>query len=204
MTTYATATTQAPQAGGPPTPPLNAGGPSIQQNPRPRRNGIIAAAAAFTVAAAAAVATGAALASPITPAQRTVNVVPPPPAEYTGAEVQAAQTKACAAWDSAARITARASKESAAALEADPNSLAPASAAALTMEKRTGMTAVMYLQSTIQPATPPSISEPMNQWIVAAVDQMHAINQRDWPAESSALKRGNDLVDVIAPACGLR
>ena len=40
--------------------------------------------------------------------------------------------------------------------------------------------------------------------IVAAVDQMHAINQRDWPAESSALKRGNDLVDVIAPACGLR
>ena len=108
------------------------------------------------------------------------------------------------AWDTAARSTARASRESAAVLAAEPNSQAPASAAALAMEKRTGMAAITHLRANVAPATPRAISDPIDQWIRASVDAMHAMNQRDWGEAERVQQRGNDLVDVIAPACGLR
>jgi hypothetical protein len=158
----------------------------------------------MVTAAVATAATAVALASPITPAQHTVNVVPPPPAKYSSAEIQAAKDKACSAWDTAARATARSSKVSATTLETSPNSQAPESADALAMEKRTGIAAVNFLRTNVSPATPLTISEPIGQWIAASIDEMHAMNQRDWAAERTALTRGNELVDVIAPACGLR
>lgn len=206
MTTYATsATHQHPQPGGPPAPPpQNAGGPPAQLTSRPRRAGIVAAAGAFVIAAAATVGTAVALGSPITPAQHTVSVVTPPPSEFNGSEIQLAKADTCAAWDTAARSTARASRESAAALGAEPDSQAPASAAALAMEKRTGMAAIAYLRANMAPATPQDISGPIDQWIRASVDEMHAMNQRDWDEAERVQQRGNDLADVIAPACGLR
>jgi hypothetical protein len=44
----------------------------------------------------------------------------------------------------------------------------------------------------------------MKQWIAASIDEMHAMNQRDWDGAERVQQRGNDLVELIAPACGLR
>ena len=193
-----------PSADSPPTPPhLDGGGEPVPRIRSHRRAGI-AAAAAFVIAAAAATTTAMALASPATPAQRTINIEPNPPATYSSAEIQAAKHTACMAWDSAARSTARVAKASTAALEVERDSQAPASAAALAAEKRTGIAATKYLRANIDPATPLAIAEPLERWMAAIVDDMHAMNQRDFDAANAATMRAIELVDVIAPACGLR
>lgn len=192
-----------PSADSPPTPPtFIRGGPPVPRIRSHRRTRI--AAAAFVVAAAAATTTAVALASPPTPARHTINIEPNPPATYTSAEIQAAKDTACMAWDSAARSTARAAKASTAALEVERNSQAPASAAALAAEKRTGIAATKYLRANIDPATPLAIAEPLDRWMAAIVDDMHAMNQRDFATANAATMRAIELVDVIAPACGLR
>lgn len=203
MTTYATSATQpAPPIGGPPATPPFAGGPPTQRTPRPRRAGILAATCALVTAAVATAATAAALASPITPARHTVSVVPPPPAEYSSAEIQAAKGSACGAWEQAALATAAASKERAAVAPA-PGSIDERFDARAT-EKRVSMAEISYLRTQIEPAAPEAVVAPINAWIASEIDRLHFVNMRDWPAASTALKRGNDLVDVIAPACGLR
>lgn len=204
MTTYATsAPHQYPQTGGPPAPPpQNAGGPPAQLTPSPRRAGIIAAASAFAIAAAATVATAAALASPITPAQHTVHVVPPPAAEYSSAEVLASKTTACEAWEQAALTTATAARARAAVAPGEGSMDARFGARA--NEKRVSMSQVSFLRTQIEPAAPEDVVAPIGAWIASEIDRLHFVNMRDWPAASAALERGNDLVDVIAPACGLR
>lgn len=202
MTTYATSTTQpSPPIGGPPATPPLAGGPPTQRTPRPRRAGIVLAACALVTAAVATAATAAALASPSTPAQHTVNVVPPPPAEYSNAEVRAAKSSACAAWEQAALATAAASKERAAVTA--PGSIDERFDARAT-EKRVSMAEISYLRTQIEPAAPETVVTPIEAWIASEIDRLHSVNMRDWPAASAALNRGNGLVDVIAPACGLR
>lgn len=205
MTTYATsATHQHPQPGGPPAPPpQNAGGPPAQLTPRPRRTGIVAAASAFVIAAAATVGTAVALGSPITPAQHTVNVSPPPsPADYSSAEVLASKTTACEAWEQAALTTAAAARARAAVAPGEGAMDARFDARA--NEKRVSMSQVSFLRTQIEPAAPEDIVAPISAWIASEIDRLHFVNMRDWPAASAALQRGNDLVDVIAPACGLR
>lgn len=205
MTTYATSTTQpAPPSGGPPAPPPHyAGGPPIQRTPRPRRAGIIPAAGALVIAAAATAATAVALASPLTPAQHTVNVVPPPPAEYSSAEVQAAKESACASWDQASRALALAGKTRAALADSTGGS-SPETRDARTNEKLVGTSQIAHLRSEISAATPPELRALIQDWTAAQIDSFHGANVRDWNASNSARDRGNDLVDVIAPACGLR
>jgi len=204
MTTYATsATQQAPPLGGPPAPaPRNAGGRLTRRTPRPRPAGIIAAATAFVVAAGATVATAVALASPIAPAQHTINVVAPPPASYSPSEAQTAKATACAAWEQSARSTASASKASAEALEQSWTS--PESVEALAREKRTGMAAVSYLRAEMSSATPVSTEKPLNEWIDARIDMLHALNMRNWDQADRDQQRGNDLIGVIRTECGLR
>lgn len=204
MTTYATTPSQqAPPLGGPPAPPpRNAGGSLTRRTPRPRPAGIIAAATALVVAAGATVATAAALTSPITPAQHTINVVPPPPAEYSTAQIQEAKVSACSAWEQAALTTAAASKERANA-PADPAAI-DARFDARGNEKRVSMSQIAYLRTQIEPAAPQSVGAPIRDWIASEIDRLHFVNMRDWAAASTALNRGNNLVDVIAPACGLR
>ncbi|BBZ31352.1 hypothetical protein MMAD_56470 (plasmid) [Mycolicibacterium madagascariense] len=205
MTTYATsALQQAPSTGGPPaTPPRNVGGPPTRQAPRPRHAGIIAAATAFVVAAGAAVATATALASPVTPAQHTVNVVPPPPARYGDMEIAAAKQSACSAWDRSSRTIASVGKDRAALGEntgGSSNDTEEARAA----EKRTVVSQIQFLRNEIAPATPPRIQSLIDDWIALQIDSMHSAVVRDWPASNAATDKGNDLVDVIVPACGLR
>ena len=109
MTTYTTPTTQpAPPYGGPPAvPPRHAGEPPVMPpRRRRRRTGIVAAAGALAIALAATAAAVIALTYPVTPAQHTVNVVPPPPVTYGSTEIQAAKDTACSTWDKAARATA--------------------------------------------------------------------------------------------------
>lgn len=203
MTTYATSPTQpSPPIGGPPATPPLVGGPPTRRTPRPRRAGIVAAAGALAIAVLATAATAAALANPIAPAQHTVNVVPSPPAEYSSSEVQAAKGLACAAWEQAARATATASKERAAVTPA-PGSIDERFDARAT-EKRVSMAQISYLRTQLEPAAPKTVVEPIEAWIASEIDRLHFVNMRDWPAASAALTRGNDLVDVIAPACGLR
>ena len=138
MTTYTTPTTQpAPPYGGPPAvPPRHAGGPPVMPpRRRRRRTGIVAAAGALAIAVAATAAAMITLTHPVTPAQHTINVVPPPPVTYSSTEIQAAKDTACSAWDKAARATAIAGKASAAALAERAEFAAPASAAALGRRK---------------------------------------------------------------------
>ena len=153
---------------------------------------------------AAAAVTAMALISPMTAVQHTVNVVPSPPADYSFSEIQAAKDTTCSAWDSAARSTARASKASAAALNANRDFQSPSSAAALIDEKRTRIAALSYLRTQMSPATPREVTQPIEQWITAGVDEMHALVQRSWEAAEVALQRGNSFIDPIASACGLR
>ena len=204
MTTYATSTThQAPPAGGPPAPPpQNAGGSPTQRTPQPRRAGIFAAAGAFVIAAAATVATAAAIANPITPSLHTVNIVLPPPAEYTSAQIQTAKGAACTAWEQAALATGRASRERASVASND--GVMDARFDARANEKRVSMSQISYLRTQIEPAAPEAVVTPIEEWVASEIDRLHFDNMRDWPAASTALSRGNDLVDVIAPACGLR
>lgn len=206
MTTYATSTTQQPAlSGGPPAPPpQDAGGPPIQRGPRSRRPGIVVAAGAFAFGAAATLATACALATPVTPAQHTVNIVPPPPSVHGSSEIQAAKGAACSAWDRAARMTAQASKSSAAALNGNRDYEAPVSAAALINEKRTRLAAISYLRTQMSPATPPDVAQPIELWTAASVDELHALVQRSWGEAEVALQRGNSLINPITDACGLR
>jgi hypothetical protein len=143
------------------------------------------------------------LTTPVTPAQHTVDVVPPPPATYSSADIQAAKDTACSAWDRAARATALAGKASAAALESERNSQAPESAAALAVEKRVGASQIAYLRTQISPATPPEVLSPIDDWITAQIDSLHWANVRDWTASNTANDRGNNLVDVIDGECGM-
>ena len=108
MTTYTTPTTQpAPPYGGPPAvPPRHAGEPPVMPPRRRRRTGIVAAAGALVIAVAATAAAVITLTDPVTPAQHTINVVPPPPVTYSSTEIQAAKDTACSTWDKAARSTA--------------------------------------------------------------------------------------------------
>ena len=62
---------------------------------RRRRTGIVAAAGALAIALAATAAAVITLTHPVTPAQHTINVVPPPPVTYSSAEIQAAKDTAC-------------------------------------------------------------------------------------------------------------
>jgi hypothetical protein len=139
--------------------------------------------------------------APMTPAQHTVQVVPPNPVTYNSAEIQAAKDTACSAWDKAARSTALASKASAAALSQSWRS--PESAAALATEKRVGMAAVAYLRTQIGAATPADVNSSLKEWMAAHIDQMHALNTRDWTEADQIQKRGNDLVDAVIAVCGL-
>lgn len=203
MTTYVTSATQpSPPIGGLPATPPFVGGPPTRRTPRPSRAGNIVAASALAIAALATAATAVALARPMTPAQHTVNVVPSPPAEYSSSEVQAAKGLACAAWEQAARATATASKERAAVAPA-PGSIDERFDARAT-EKRVSMAQISYLRTQLDPAAPKAVAEPIEAWIASEINRLHFVNMRDWPAASAALTRGNDLVDVIAPACGLR
>ncbi|WP_082691781.1 hypothetical protein [Mycobacterium sp. IS-1556] len=205
MTTYATSTThQTTPTGGPPAPPpQNAGGPPTQRTPHPRRAGMFAAAGAFVIAAAAAVATAVALANPITPAQHTVNIVPPPPAKYTSAQILAAKESTCAAWEQAARTLAVAAKSRAALADSTGGS-SPETRGARTNEKLVGTSQIAHLREKTSAATPPDLRALIDEWTAAQIDSFHSANIRDWGASNTARDRGNDLVDVIAPACGLR
>jgi hypothetical protein len=207
MTTYATSTPeQAPYTDGPTTPPpRNASGPPTQRAARRRRRaGVLVSAGALALAAAAATVTAMALITPPHPAQRTVNVVPSPPTAYSSSEIQAAKDTACSAWDRAARITAQASKASASALGTNRDYQAPTSSGALLDEKRTRVAAVSYLRTQLSPATPNEVVEPIQQWIAASLDELHALVQRSWDAAEVALQRGNSLIDPVTSACGLR
>ncbi len=63
---------------------------------------------------------------------------------------------------------------------------------------------ITFLRTQVGSATPPIVSTPIGDWIATQLDSMHGVNVRDWDASNAATERGNDLVDVIAPACGLR
>lgn len=169
---------------------------------RPHRLGLAVAATALVLAAGAAVTSGLALNRPIEPSQHTVNVVAPPPVSYKPSEVEAAKSTACSAWEQSARSTASASRASAEALEESWRS--PESIEALATEKRTGMAAVSYLRSQMSSATPVSTERPLNDWIDARIDMLHALNVRDWDQADREQQRGNDLVGVIRIECGLR
>lgn len=202
MTTYTSAPQPPSPNGGPSEPhPLHADGRRTQL--RPQRPGIITATIAFVLSAAAAAATAAALASPLTPAQHTVAVAVPPPAEYSSAEIQAAKIMACEAWNQAARALAQAGKTRAAFADSTGGS-SPETRNARTAEKLVGTSQIAHLRSQIGDATPPNVGPLIQAWIGAQINSFHATNIRDWDSSNSARDRGNDLVDVIAPACGLR
>jgi hypothetical protein len=137
----------------------------------------------------------------VTPAQHTIDVVPPPPKTYSSAEIQAAKNTACSAWDKAARSTAVASKSSAASLAQSWQS--PESAAALAAEKRAGISAVAYLRTELGAATPANIATPLEDWMTARVDMLHALNMRDWTEADRVQERSNNLVGPIVAVCGL-
>jgi hypothetical protein len=63
---------------------------------------------------------------------------------------------------------------------------------------------VQYLRNEIAPATPANIQSLINNWMELQIDSMHSAVVRDWNASNAATDRGNALVDVIVPACGLR
>jgi hypothetical protein len=202
MTTYATH--QHPQPGGPPAPPAqDAGGPPAQLTPRPRGFVIVAAASAFATAAAALLVTSAALASPITPSQHTINVVPPPPADYSSAEIESAKAATCSAWEQAARTLATSAKSRAALADSTGGSSAE-TRGARTSEKLVAISQIAFLRDEASTATPPDLLALVMAWTAAQIDSFHYANIRDWDASNAARERGNDLVDVIAPACGLR
>lgn len=169
---------------------------------RRHRTGISAATAAFVVAVGAAVTSGLALAHPVEPARHTINVVPSSPPTYSSSEGDAAKNVACSAWEQSARSTASASRASAEALEQSWRS--PESVEALATEKRTGMAAVSYLRSQMSSATTVSTEMPLNDWINARIDMLHALNMRDWEQADREQQRGNDLIGVIRTECGLR
>ncbi|MCH9729735.1 MAG: hypothetical protein K0U84_08695 [Actinomycetia bacterium] len=168
-----------------------------------RHRGRIVAAAAFVAATAAVVASALALAHPAEPAHHTVNIVTPPPVTYSSAKIQAAKNTACAAWDRAARTVAAAANARAELSDTTGGSSIETEEARM-VEKRVAAVEVKFLRTQISPATPPSVKTPITDWMAAQIDSMHGANIRHWDESNAATERGNDLVDVIAPACGLR
>lgn len=205
MTTYASPTTQpAPPYGGPPTPPpQHWGRPPARRAPRPRRAAILTATSALIIAAAATVTAAASLANPTTAAHYTVNVLPPAPADYSSAEIQAAKDTACVTWDKTARTIASAGNDRAALGDSSGGSSIDTEMARAA-EKRTVVSQIAFLRTQISPATPSRVQALLGDWIATQIDSMHGVNIRDWKDSNAATKKGNDLVDVIVPACGLR
>jgi hypothetical protein len=204
MTTYTTPTTQpAPPYGGPPAvPPRHVGEPPVMPpRRRRRRTGIVAAAGALTIALAATAAAVIALTHPVTPAQHTINVVPPPPVTYGSTEIQAAKDTACSTWDKAARAIASAGNARASLAESTGGS-SPETRNARTSEKLVTASEIANLRAQVSPATPPEILTPIEDWAKAQIDSFHGVNVRDWTASNADLDRGNNLVDVIDVRCG--
>lgn len=160
------------------------------------------AGAAFVIAAGAAVTTALALSQPVKPAQHIVTVVPAPPAQYTAADVQAAKTAACTAWDQSARAMAAAGKLRAAI--AAPDGSSPEARNARTDEKRLAVASIEYLKTQLSPVTPTAVAVPIDNWIAAQIDSLHEVNLRHWDASNDAADRANDLVSPIVAKCGLR
>lgn len=201
MTTYATSTAQPTLPNPAPPAPRHSQPPAYPPATRRSRAGIIIAATAFAITAAATTITAWQLAQPGAAAQNIVTVVPAPPTQYTATDIQAAKTAACTAWDQSSRATAAASRQSAAALTQSWQS--PDSSAALATEKRTGLAAVSYIRTQISPATPASITKPLEDWMAARIDMLHALNVRDWAGADRQQTRGNELIGTISSECGL-
>ncbi|WP_205267512.1 hypothetical protein [Mycolicibacterium sphagni] len=90
------------------------------------------------------------------------------------------------------------------ALNSNPDYQSTASAAALIDEKRTRTVALNYLRTQLSPATPKEVAKPIELWIAASVDELHALVQRSWATAEVAQQKGNDLIDPVTHACGLR
>lgn len=168
---------------------------------RRHRNGLVAAAVACLLSIGAVLTTGSALIRSTEPARHTL-VVAPTSLTHGDSDLEPDKGTACAAWDQAARTLASTSKLRAAIAEADGSS--PEARNARTDEKRVGVSVLVYLRTKMEPSAPAAILTPINNWIAAQIDRLHAVNMRDWNASNVANDRANELASKIVVECGLR
>lgn len=179
---------QPPTGGGMPPRPSRTGGP---------RRGVVAAWVAVGAAAAAVAVSAVNVSTPRAAPVHTV-VVPAGPATYTADQVSAAKQQTCAAW----KVTSARMSEASTAAAATPQDWNnPQAQQALAAEARITLTESAYLRSQVSEATPPELTGPISDYLVASFDMEHWTMRRKGTQRDAAIDRGNAAANKVDAVC---
>lgn len=198
MTTYAPHPVLTPDQTTAYQPPLTPrGGMPRPTRANRRRRGVVSAWVAVAAAAAAMAVSAVNVSTPQAAPVHTV-VVPTGPVTYTADQVAAAKQQTCAAWKTA---SAQMASSSNAAADAPPSWSNPDTQNALAAEARTTVAESAYLRSQIGDATPPELTGPIHDYLVASFDMEHWTMRRNGPNRHEAIGRSNIAADKADAAC---
>lgn len=165
---------------------------------RPSRSALVAGAGflvlAFVAMVLAAVSTWAGHTS------RPLQPVPGSEPAYTSSEVSAAKSKACSAWDNAATEMTRASN---AVAELPPGWDSPDRVRARANETRVVIAETAYLRTQVDPATPVSVRNGIDQYNALSIAQQNAAIQRLGTSLDKLIDDQNAVTEQLKKHCGL-
>jgi hypothetical protein len=191
VTTYATPPLLlAPDAALPPQPQPHPVG-------QPKRGRLAWASAwlAVAVCGAAAAISGFTLAQPTARPVHTVLVSP----TFTTEQIAAAKKQACAAWDVTATKLVAAATDVA---DAPRGWNDPVKREAVAAEARAILVEIAYLRTQLSAATPPELTIPIHEYVVASFDQENATLHLKGSARNEAIDRGNAAAGRVDAVCG--
>lgn len=119
---------------------------------------------------------------------------------YTSSEVSAAKSKACVAWDNAATEMTRASN---AVAELPPGWDSPDRVRARANETRVVIAETAYLRTQVDPATPVSVRDGIDQYNVLSIAQQNAAIQRLGTSLDKLIDDQNAVSEQLKKHCGL-
>jgi hypothetical protein len=126
--------------------------------------------------------------------------LPGPEPVYTNSEVSAAKSKACVAWDNAATEMTRASN---AVAELPPGWDSADRVRARANETRVVLAETAYLRTQVDPATPVSVRNGIDQYNSLSIAQQHAAVQRLGTSLDKLIDDQNAVSEQLKTSCGL-
>ncbi len=126
--------------------------------------------------------------------------LPGPAPIYTNSEVSAAKSKACVAWDNAATEMTRASN---AVAELPPGWDSADRVRARANETRVVLAETAYLRTQVDPATPVSVRDGIEQYNTLSIAQQNAAIQRLGTSLDKLIDDQNAVSEQLKKHCGL-
>jgi hypothetical protein len=125
-------------------------------------------------------------------------IVPAGPTTYSSDQIAAAKQQTCAAW----KVTSARMSEASAAAAATPQDWNnPQAQQALAAEARITVAESEYLRNQVSEATPPELTGPISDYLVASFDMEHWTMRRRGTQRDAAIDRGNAAANKVDAAC---